>query len=69
MPKILRCTDVIPGCEFVASGESDDEVIARAAEHARTTHHLRAISPEILAHLRSAVRDEKRRTAEGSSAA
>jgi predicted small metal-binding protein len=69
MPKMLRCTDVIPGCDFVAYGETDDEVIARAAEHARTKHHLRAITPEILAHLRSAIRDEGSRTAEGSSAA
>jgi len=69
MPKILRCTDVIPGCDFVAHGETDDEVIARAAEHARTRHLLRTITPEIVAHLRSAIREEKARTAQGSSAA
>lgn len=69
MTKILRCADLIPGCEFVARGESGDEAVARAVEHARTRHHLRAISPEILAHLVSAVRDETVRAASGSSAA
>ncbi len=68
MPKFLRCTDVIPGCDFVARGESEDEVIARAAEHARGKHRLRAISPEILLHLRSVVRDEDARVAGGSAA-
>ncbi|HKW89413.1 MAG TPA: DUF1059 domain-containing protein [Candidatus Acidoferrales bacterium] len=58
MPKILRCADLIPGCDFVARGESGDEAVARAIEHIRTRHHLRAISPEILAHLVSAVREE-----------
>ncbi|HEV2298869.1 MAG TPA: DUF1059 domain-containing protein [Candidatus Acidoferrales bacterium] len=69
MPKFLRCADLIPGCDFVARGESGDEAVARAIEHVRTKHHLRAISPEILAYLVSAVRDERARAASGSSAA
>jgi predicted small metal-binding protein len=69
MPKTLRCTDIIPGCDFVARGESEDEVLARAAEHARTRHHLRAITPEILAHVRAAIREEKPSGAKGATAA
>jgi predicted small metal-binding protein len=69
MAKFLRCTDIIPGCDFVARGETGDEAVARAIEHVRTRHHLRAISPEILAYLVSAVRDERARAASASSAA
>ncbi|MFZ0212905.1 MAG: DUF1059 domain-containing protein [Candidatus Acidiferrales bacterium] len=59
MPKTLRCTDVIPGCDFVARGETDEEVIARAAEHVRAKHHLRAITPEIFKQIRASVYEEK----------
>lgn len=69
MLKILHCADLIPGCDFVARGESNDEAVARAIEHIRSRHHLRAISPEILAHLRSVVREDSIRAAGGSSAA
>jgi predicted small metal-binding protein len=68
MTKSLRCTDLIPGCDFVARGETEDEVVARAVEHVRTRHHLRAITPEILEQVRVVVRDEKSSVA-GSSAA
>jgi predicted small metal-binding protein len=68
MSKTLRCTDVIPGCDFIARGESEDEVVARAVEHVRTRHHLRAITPQILAQVRGAVRHEKA-SAAGPSAA
>jgi len=59
MPKTLRCTDIIPGCDFVARAESEEEVIARAAEHVCTKHRLRAITPEILKQMRTFVYDEK----------
>ncbi len=59
MPKTLRCTDLIPGCDFVARGQSEDEVIARIAEHIRTKHRLRAITPEILKQIRASVYEEK----------
>ena len=69
MAKILRCADLIPGCDFIARGNSGDEAVARAIEHVRSKHHLRAVSPEILAHLVAAVREEAVRAASGSSAA
>ena len=68
MTKTLRCSDISPGCDFIARGESEDEVVARAVEHVRGRHHLRAITPEILAQVRAAVREEKS-SAAGSSAA
>lgn len=69
MPKFLRCTDLIPGCDFVAHGETADEAVARAAEHVRKKHLLRSVTPQIVEHLRSIVRDEDWRAAGGSSAA
>jgi len=37
MPKAMKCGDVVPGCEYVARGQNEDEVLARAAEHVIAT--------------------------------
>jgi predicted small metal-binding protein len=50
---------MIPGCKFVARGESVEEVLARVAEHARTKHLLRSVSPQLIDHMRTIIREEK----------
>ena len=40
MAKVLRCGDLMPGCAFEAKGASEGEVLAQAAEHARTAHGI-----------------------------
>lgn len=46
MAKVLKCGDLNPGCTFEARGNSEDEVLKQAAEHARTRHNMKEISPE-----------------------
>jgi predicted small metal-binding protein len=58
MSKVLRCADVVGSCDFVARGESEQEILQQAAEHARTAHNLTEISPEVAEKVRSAIRDE-----------
>lgn len=58
MSKILRCADVVGSCDFVARGESDQEILQQAAEHARSAHNLTEITPEVAEKVRSAIRDE-----------
>lgn len=58
MSKVLRCGDVVPGCDYVAYGDSESEVLQQAAEHARTAHNVSEISPELADKVRSAIRDE-----------
>ena len=58
MSKELRCGDVVPGCEFVARGESEHEILQQAAEHARTEHGVNEITPELAEKVRGAIRDE-----------
>ncbi|WP_157041840.1 DUF1059 domain-containing protein [Nitriliruptor alkaliphilus] len=36
----LRCGDVVAGCDGVVRGETHEEVLARAAEHAEEVHGL-----------------------------
>jgi len=58
MAKALHCGDLMPGCEFVARGESEQEVLQAAAEHGRSAHNLTEIPPELADKVKSAIRDE-----------
>jgi predicted small metal-binding protein len=58
MAKVLHCSDVVPNCDYVAKGESEQEVLQQAAEHARTAHNLGEVTPELADKVRSAIRDE-----------
>ncbi len=58
MPKVLHCNDVVGNCDFVARGESEQEILQQAAEHARTAHQVNEVTPELADRVRSAIRDE-----------
>ena len=38
MDKLLHCADIVPGCEAVVRGSSDDDVVRQATLHARDVH-------------------------------
>ena len=38
MTKVVRCSDMVPGCDYVARAESEDELMQKAAQHAREAH-------------------------------
>lgn len=59
MAKVLRCNDLMPGCPFEAHGNSEAEVLAQAADHAKTAHSISEISPEMMAQVRGAIHEEK----------
>ena len=46
MAKILKCKDVGVDCDFVASGKTDEEVLKKAAEHARKAHGIKRVTNE-----------------------
>ena len=47
MARTMSCRDVGPDCDFVARGETDDEVMGQVAEHARTAHGMEEVPPEL----------------------
>jgi predicted small metal-binding protein len=59
MAKVLRCGDLMPGCTCTAvvEGKDEAEVMAKAAEHAKTAHGMPAIPPEAVAKVRAVIRD------------
>ena len=58
MSKAMKCGDVVPGCEYVARGETEDEVMARAAEHAKKDHGMETIPDHVLEKVKSAIHEE-----------
>ena len=55
--KVLRCASVIPGCEFVAHAEDENEMMVLMAQHARTVHEVDRLSDELKAKIRAAIKD------------
>ena len=58
MTKMMRCADVVGTCDFVARGDSEQEILEQAAEHARSAHDVSEITPELAEKVRGAIRDE-----------
>jgi predicted small metal-binding protein len=59
MSKIVRCREVGVDCDFEARGETEQEVLQKCAEHAKSDHGMDEIPPELAAKVRSSIRDEE----------
>ena len=61
MAKEIRCAEVgfFPDCEGVMRGETDDEVLAAAAQHGKEVHGMRDedLDQSAIAKVRGAIRD------------
>jgi predicted small metal-binding protein len=55
MGKTLSCGEVVPGCGFKASAETEEELLKRVAEHAKAAHGVEEITPELAAKVRAAI--------------
>jgi len=58
MAKILKCGDLMAGCNAVVEGKDVAEVMAKAAEHAKTAHGLTTIPPDVAAKVQAAIKDK-----------
>ena len=59
MAKVLKCGDLMPGCNAVIEGKDEAEVMAKGAEHARTAHKMATIPPEVASKVKAAIKDKK----------
>ena len=58
MPKTVSCRDVGSDCDFVARGNSEEEVLSQVADHARAKHNMSEIPPELKDKVTAAIHDE-----------
>jgi predicted small metal-binding protein len=46
--KQFKCGDVVPGCQWVTRNEDEDELFQEIGSHARETHGMDEVPPEVL---------------------
>jgi predicted small metal-binding protein len=56
MTKELKCGTVVPGCEYTVHAETDAELLAKIADHARAAHDIEHISEPLRAKILAAAR-------------
>ena len=58
MAKILKCAEVDPasGCQHIIRGETEEQVLPKAAEHAKE-HGIREVTPELIERVKANIRD------------
>ena len=57
MEKGLSCRDVGVDCDFVARGETEEEIFRKAAVHAKADHSMSEIPKELYDKARAAGRE------------
>ena len=58
MGKILRCKDIGVDCDFEAHGKTADEVLKKAAEHARKEHGIKRVTKDYIKSWKKLMRNE-----------
>ena len=58
MAKVLKCGDLMPGCDTVIVGKDADEVLAKAEAHARKEHNMTIIPPNVVSQIEAAIKDQ-----------
>lgn len=56
MEKTMKCGDLMPGCTFVAQGETEDEILQEVAAHARDVHGIEEVTDDLVAQVRSRIK-------------
>jgi predicted small metal-binding protein len=59
MAKVVTCRDVGVDCDFVARGQTEQEVLAKCTEHARSAHGMQELPAKLTAKVKAAIHEEK----------
>jgi predicted small metal-binding protein len=57
MTRVLKCGDLMPGCDFETRAESDEAILQAAAAHAKEVHHIE-VTAELAERVKEAIRLE-----------
>lgn len=55
MTKHIACNDVVQGCAFKASAETEEELVKQVAAHAAKDHGVSEVTPELAAQVKAAI--------------
>jgi len=59
MAKVLSCRDAGVDCDFVARGETEEEIFAQCAKHGKEAHDMKEIPADLVEKMRGLIREEK----------
>ncbi len=57
MSKVMKCGDLMPGCDFEARADSEEKLLEAAAAHAKEAHGVE-VTPELAEQVKAAIRLE-----------
>jgi predicted small metal-binding protein len=57
MEKVIRCRDVGFDCNGVIKAKTEKEALELAAQHAKSVHGLKEVTPEILEKIKKVIRE------------
>ena len=53
--KSFACGTVVDGCDGVVSGETEEEVLAAAAQHAAEAHGITEVSDDLVSAIKAGI--------------
>ncbi len=57
MAKVIRCKDAGYDCAEVVRGQTEEEVLQKAAEHSKAVHNTQ-VTPEMAQQVRALIKEE-----------
>jgi len=51
----IACNDVVSGCGFTASADTEEELVEKVAAHAAHDHGVAEVTPELVAKVKAAI--------------
>jgi predicted small metal-binding protein len=62
MGKVLKCSELVSGCDAVFHGETEEDVIRQASDHSKSAHNVPEIPKNLRKKLLRLIHDEKKST-------
>jgi predicted small metal-binding protein len=54
--KHIACADVVEGCAFQATADTEQELLRTVSAHATKDHGIEEVTPELAAQLKAAIK-------------
>lgn len=56
--KHIACADIMPGCSYTAEAETEEQLLEKVAKHARETHGVQEVTPELVAKVKAKITED-----------
>ena len=56
--KSIACADIMSGCDFTAEAQTEEELLQKVAAHAKEAHGVNEVTPDLVAQVKSKIREK-----------